>query len=298
MRQRSSVTKIYYFAALKIMAKILFDIPAEEQVDWQYCHLVMEISQHIFSYVVMNEEKEAICIRVYETDVPDYRELAAELEEIIFEDEILKKKGVPAIVMYNFPECQLVPANYFQSNTAGELIELLYGDLNHGIILNEKINDFDKYNVFRVPLEVHHLFQRVFVNGKYWHYYSVWLQCMQQAPEAAAEYISVLFYPNRILVACLKNNQPQLLQSFLYEVVEDVAYYLLNICDQLNFSPATTLVKLSGMIDESSALYSEIYKYFGQTSLDVFPVVSPAAGFDEYPPHFFSPLLKLAACVS
>ena len=280
------------------MAKILFDIPAGGQIDWQNCQLVLEISQHIFSYVVMNEEKEAICIRVYETDVPNYRELAAELEEIIFEDEILKEKAVPAIVMYNFPECQLVPSNYFQSNAAADLIALLYGDLNHGIILNEKIKEFDKYNVFRVPIEVHHLFQRVFVNGKYWHYYSVWLQCMQQAPEAASEYISVLFYPNRILVACLKNNRPQLLQSFLYEVVEDVAYYLLNICDQLNFSPVTTLVKLSGMIDESSALYSEIHKYFGQTSLDVSPILSPATGFDEFPPHFFSPLLKLAACVS
>jgi hypothetical protein len=291
------VSKIYYFAAPKIMAKLLFDIPAEEQADWRQCHLVMEVSQHLFSYVLMNERKEVVCIRVYELDAPDNREMAAEMDEVIFEDEVLKEKTHQITVIYNFPECQLVPEGFFRRDAGGELIEWLHGDLNNGVILSEKITELDTFNVFRVPSEVHRLLQRYFVNGKYWHYYSVWLECMKKETSLPGEYFSVLFYPNRIIVACFKNRQLQLLQSFIYEVVEDVAYYLLTICNQLDFSPETTAVKLSGMIDESSAMYSEIYKYFGNTSLDVFPAAGSPDGIDEYPSHFFSPLLKLAACV-
>jgi Protein of unknown function (DUF3822) len=279
------------------MAKILFDIPAEQAIDWQHCRLTVEVSQHIFSYVVMNGVKEAVCARVYEIDATDNHSLSLEMEEIIFEDKVLRENNKQAVVIYNFPECQLVPDNYFRINTGGELTNLVYGDLNNGVILSEKIEMFNNYSVFRVPSEVHHLIQRTFLNGKYWHYYSVWLHCMQNGSGSADDFISVLFYPSRILVACFKNGRPQLLQSFFYEVVEDVAYYLLNICHQLAYSPETTPLTLAGMIDESSALYSEIYKYFGQVSPDAFPVSSLATGFQEYPPHFFSPLLKLAACV-
>jgi Protein of unknown function (DUF3822) len=295
-----SVSKIYYFAALKIMAKILFDISAAEQaIDWQHCHLVMEVSQHIFSYAVMNAEKQAERLRIYQLHAESNRDLAAELEEIIFEDEVLKEKMKERIVMYNFPDCHLVPEKYFHADTNKELIELLHGDLNKGAILSEKIDGWEKYNVFRVPLEVHNLFQRGFANGRYWHYYSLWMKCGQKEQGGYEEYITVLFYPNRILVAVIKNKQLQLLQSFSFEVVEDVAFYLLTICNQLELSPENIPVKLSGMIDESSALYTEIFKYFGHTVLDDFPAAaSSVPAFREYPSHFFSPLLKLATCVS
>ncbi len=280
------------------MSKLLFDIPADENFDWQHCQLIMEISQHIFAYTILNQSKQAVCIKVFETDAPDKRELVAELEEILYDEETLRNKDVKATLIYNFPECQLIPTNYFNHNSTNELNELLYGDLNRGIVLSEKINEFSAFNVYHVPSEVQQLFQRIYSNPQYRHYYSVWLECIYREQEKQEEFISVLFYPGRILVACFREDQPVLMQSYFYEVVEDVAYYLLNICDKLKFSTGTTSIRLSGMIDESSALYSEIYKYFGQTSLESFPILSSASALNEYPPHFFSPLLKFATCVS
>jgi Protein of unknown function (DUF3822) len=281
------------------MAKILFDIVvAHESEGWLHCHLVMEISRHIFSYAIMDQNKKLVQLRFYELDTRDNHELTEELAGIISADGILTTEMEKKTFIYNFPESQLVPEKYFRTDTGAALIELLHGDLNNGITLSEKIQGRHQYNVYQVPAEIHGLLQQNFTNSRYWHYYSVWMALEQEHANDPATCLSVLFYPNRILVSAVNNKELQLLQSYGYEAAEDVAYYLLNICMQLHLSPEDTPVILSGMIDVSSVLYTVIFKYFGRLSLETFPAAATIPGLDEYPAHFFSPLLKLATCVS
>lgn len=281
------------------MAKLLFDIEvAHEPAEQHHAHLVMEVSQHIFSYALMTSAKKILQLRFYEMDAPNGQALANELNGILLTDEIVKADTARKTWMYNFPDSQLVPAQYFNTPASEDMVALFHGDLNKGITLSEKIEGQSQYNVFRVPEEVHTLLKDRFGTSRYKHYYSVWMQCGYEQPPAEPTYISVMFYPHRVLVAVVIDRQLHLVQSYLYEAAEDVGYYLLNICGQLGLSAQDTPVILSGMIDVSSALYTEIFKYFAQVSLDVFPGEKPESAFQDYPDHFFSPLLKLAICVS
>ena len=280
------------------MAKTLFDIAVVQQpAESPDSHLVMEISARIFSYALVDCDKKLQHLRFYELDARNNQELAEELRGILGTDSILQANRARKTLVYNFPESNLVPEDYFAAAAGKEFIELFYGDLNKGIILNERIPGLREYNVFRVPAEVHSLLQRSFANSKYWHYYSLWMQQEQREPAQHSTYLSVIFYPNRLLVAAVKDKQLHLVQSYGYEAAEDVGYYLLNICGQLQLAAADTPVVVSGMIDGSSVLYTEIFKYFTVVELeDGTEIQSPA--LQDYPPHFFSPLLKLAACVS
>jgi len=281
------------------MAKILFDIAvANGTAGLPDAHLVMEVSPHIFSYALLDNAKNLLHLRFYELDALNNPELAKELNGIILTDEVMKSEIAKKTFLYNFPESQLIPEQYFNTGAGQDLIELFHGDLNKGITLSERIEGSTQYNVFRVPEEVHTLLQQSFSNSHYWHYYSLWMQCSQQQMHAKPTWLSVMFYPNRMLVAIVKEKQLQLVQSYVYEAAEDVGYYLLNICDQLQLSPQDTPVILSGMIDVSSALYTEIFKYFGQVELEGYPGEKPGPALLDYPDHFFSPLLKLAICVS
>ncbi len=99
------------------MAKILFDIVvAHEPAEWLHCHLVMEISPHIFSYAVVSHEKKLLQLRFYELDARNNHELAEELGGIIGADSILKADTEKKTFVYNFPESQLVPEEYFNAN--------------------------------------------------------------------------------------------------------------------------------------------------------------------------------------
>ena len=280
------------------MAKILFDIAAQEPAGLPEGHLLIEISPHIFSYAAIDKDKKLLQLRFYELDGHDSHDVAGEVAGIINSDDFLKNPTVRKILVYNFPESQLVPEACFDTVNSKDMVNLLHGDLNQGIVLTEKIEGRQQYNVYQVPAEIHRLLQNNFAGSKYWHYYSLWIMLKEEQVAPPDNFISVLFYPNRILVNAVKDRQLHLLQSYVYEAAEDAGYHLLNICLQLELSPETTPIVLSGMIDSASALYTEIYKYFGQVSLETFPEASSIAALEEYPPHFFSPLLKLALCVS
>ncbi len=280
------------------MAKILFDISVlQEPAGDKQGHLVMEIGLRSFAYAAVDGDKNLLHLRVYEIDARNTSEWCDEWRTLLKADDWLKHGPEKKTIVYNLPESQMVPEQYYSAAAGEDMMALFHGDLNSGITLSEIIAGHAQYNVFRIPAAMHQLFQTSFAGGQYWHYYSLWLQ--QDEHKQHADYITAVFYPNRILVAVVKNKQLLLVQSFLYEAAEDAGYYLLNICSQLQLPPAETPVFLSGMIDVSSVLYTEIFKYFALVELEDFSVpVSAASALQDYPAHFFSPLLKLALCVS
>jgi len=111
-----------------------------------------------------------------------------------------------------------------------------------------------------------------------------------------------------VLTAIYRNRSLQLIQSFAYTTPEDVVYHLLHCCEQLGLSQDDCLLHISGYIDEDSALFTEIKKYFLRLEFDKFEgahdVQEPMqeeltenSAPSEYPAHYFSYLQKLALCV-
>jgi hypothetical protein len=279
------------------MTKKLFDIVvADKTTNWQECQLLIEAGRHNFLYVVMDSLKQVVRLAYYEIESINQHTLTQEIRDIIAADEILRTVFNEIIVLYNFPESQFVPEAYFNININDDLSALMQGDLNNGITLSEKVQGYDLYNVFHVPPELHQLFKEQYKGNKYWHYYSWWMKCSQAQLLPAQESMQVVFYPSFILVAAVRNKQLQLVQQLTYHTAEDVAYHLLNVCTRLQLNPATVHVRLAGMIDASSTVFNEIQKYFGNASPDFYPAVSSIPELQEYPSHFFSPILKMAAC--
>jgi hypothetical protein len=279
------------------MTKTLFDIVSPEPpANWEQASFTLEVGPRFFGYMALNPGKQVVQARYYELEADSHPELADTVEDLIKQDELLKDKARSPLILYNFPEAQQVPEACFNINTNREIVELLHGDLNRGIILSEKIQGWDLYNVFRVPAEIHTLFQRCFPASRHWHFYSLWLKCSRQQMQMGSDYLSVIFYPNSILVAVSSNRQLQLLQKLAYETAEDIAFHLLNICNQMQLDPEKLPIRLSGMLDASSAVYTEIMKYFGRAEFETYPAATSSPALGEYPSHFFSPLLKLAIC--
>ena len=53
-----------------------------------------------------------------------------------------------------------------------------------------------------------------------------------------------------------------------------------------------------GLIEKQSALFTELLKYFSDIECDRIPDSIHTKGMlEEYPEHYFSPILKMAACV-
>jgi hypothetical protein len=266
--------------------------------DWRSCTLVIELNLQYLYYVVLNEGNEIVTIKYFQFPKKDFSEVVKLTEEIFAEDDILRQEMKAGFVVYNSPENCLVPDKYFNPEQGVALIDIIHGDTRKGILFYEEIRGYNLRNVYRVPRELHELVQRYFPAMKHWHHYSLWLMSQPKEKDERNR-ISIIFYLNEIVVAVFASGSLQVVQSFRYQTADDIAFHLLHICQHFNLEQKETLLQLGGMIDQNSAMYLELLKYFLLIETDTAPQeLTMSEQTPSYPAHFFSPLLKLASCVS
>ena len=211
---------------------------------------------------------------------------------------MLKRPVKETLLVYNFPESSLVPEPLFSMDTNKELTEIVHGNLAKGLVLSEKIPWWELFNVYRIAPELHSLLQQQFTAGKYWHYYSLLLKSFKMFDvKEATDCIKVIFYADKMIMLVLKEGKIQLMQTFYYQDSKDVAYHLLNCCQQLGISQEKVLLMVGGLIDRQSSLSTELHKYFLHVSFEeIDESIKVTDELKELPLHYFSSILKMAVC--
>ncbi len=285
------------------MIKPSFDILPEnvQPAEWEQSTLVLEVSDRFLGCVWYSQLKQKVlALRHYH--LADLQEKTSFdlMEEILDEDPRLNSPVARVVMVYNYAECSLVPETYFDATMNRSLLELVYGDAEKGLVLSEKIDLMPVYNVYRIPPEIHQLFQQKFSASTYWHYYTLQLSFFDVEKESPADMVRmrIVFYADKFIVGAFRDGELLIFQSFFYQTPEDVSYYLLTILDAHDAKPEDVIVKISGLIDEDSILYTELMKYFAHLVWDGLPeTIDPEGILKAYPRHYFSPLVRMALCV-
>jgi len=154
------------------------------------------------------------------------------------------------------------------------------------------------YNIYRIQRDIHGMLQQKFSGGRYWHYYSILLSTVDTQVQMHPFTLQCIFYPEKFVVAFFKNKKIYLLQTHQYETPEDVSYFLLNICRQFETEQENLKLVVAGLIEQESALFTELLKYFQNIEFDQVPDAVQTGGLlEDFPGHYFSPILKMATCV-
>ncbi len=202
------------------------------------------------------------------------------------------------LISYCFPETVLVPAAYYTTADAKNMLQLVH---NTEPWLAKEVADhvpeWHLYNVYSVPRQVIAWMNRKFHSGKYWHCHTLALNAAAAFSERGGMLVD--FKTNQFSVVLAKAHQLLLAQTFVYEQPEDVLFYLLKICNQFLLVQEEVEVLLSGLVEEQSAVYRELYQYFSHLHFrDIPDAVKLPSAAENYPRHFFSSLLNLATCAS
>ncbi|PWT77766.1 MAG: hypothetical protein C5B59_03115 [Bacteroidetes bacterium] len=269
--------------------------------DYSQYRLLMELNARSFSYVLLNVRgMRPAVIKYFQWNQFKDSSIDEIMRDIVFEDEILTLPTIGEIfLVYNFPESSLVPERLFHPDLNQPLTDLVYGNLDKGLVINEKIPWWEFENVYRIPANLHKLMQQKFSSGKFWHFYSLQLKCHKMfTAKEENQLMKVFFYSDKMIVMVCRNGQLELFQSFSYQDSNDVAYNLLNCARQLRMEQEEISLQLSGLIEMKSALYEELQKYFLHITFDQLgDNIRITDEMREYPLHYFSSLLKMAICV-
>jgi len=281
----------------RYMMKPSFDIIHQETRpdELRQYLLLIEVSEHMFTYIYFNRsESKLIAFRSYSIESHPEKPAAEIIAEILAGDEWLQGKPAETVFVYAYPESNLVPEELLTDGMQQNITNLVYGTVSRGQVMEEPVTNWNMHNIYRVPREISGFLRDQFPNAKHMHVYSAWLRSVVDRKDA----IYVNFYPDHFMTMVIKDSKLQIIQSFAYQTPEDVVYYLLALAKQSSMDPHTIPLIVEGLIDEQSSLFAEIRKYMMDIQLrSPSPDINTGDLLNEYPKHYFTPILNLALCV-
>jgi hypothetical protein len=216
-------------------------------------------------------------------------EVEAKLSPLL--DELKKENCEQVMVCSAFPQSLLTPRQGHKNDYI--LLNVIY-DSPSQKYLKDEIAEWQINVTYALPDFIFNLIKQRFRFAEFVHAYTPFLKVYNGF--VAADQLEVHFTTQHFRVLVKKNKQVQLAQIYAYKTPLDVVYFLLKMCYEFALSQSEVFVILSGLIDQDSAMYTELHNYF----LNLHFAQAPSFSLPEnaYPHHYFTSLYNLAACVS
>jgi hypothetical protein len=270
--------------------KQLFHIKPESEAELVQPVLAIRVGDTHCSFAVVNKSGTHLHELAYYTA----DEISpATLKEMITNHSLAEIPFYKVLVAYDQPFHTLVPSQYYREGEAGTVLRSLFGVNGSSAVIAEAINEWQVYNLYAVSKEVYEWVNQQFKSSSSWNQFTVGIR--QAQPADSADLLLVDLRTTDFTVIVFGNRKLLLTQTYSYQTPEDVIYYLLGICERFNLSQQKAELAVSGLLDENSALYKELYQYFIHIQ---FRSASWQPANDTYPAHFFTSLNDLARCVS
>lgn len=262
--------------------------------DPEKCALICEVSNEGFSYCIRNEdEKSYVGLAIYHFDsTKPAVGFPIALQVLFHQHDIFSKKFRKVCVGFSVPQSVLIPFSMYDRDKNQTLMNLLFGDIEtENVILSDIISEQSLYNSYRLSAATVEMVKNQFPQATMTHQYSLILKNFS----GNADRMSVIFYTQKVVVHVFSQGKHFLLNSFDFNTANDISYILLNICKQLKIKKIHLV--LSGLVEENSALYDEIYKYFDDIEFAPFrKEYSYSEEITKFPSHYFSHIFDIDSC--
>jgi hypothetical protein len=249
--------------------------------------LLLEIGEGYLCYALLNGKERTFHQIKYFT----FDELESDERLSRLLDDLKKENCGQIMVCSAFPQSLLTPKQGHKNDYI--LLNVIY-DSPLQKYLKDEVTEWQMYVTYALPISIFNQIKERFRFAEFVHAHTPSLKIYNGFVEA--NQIDIHFTPQHFRLIVKKNKQVQLAQVYSYKTPLDVVYYLLKICYEFALDQSEVFVILSGLIDQNSAMYSEVHNYF--LNLHFAQAPSYSLTENEHPHHYFTSLYNLAACVS
>lgn len=212
-------------------------------------------------------------------------------EELADLVEMLPVKPGNTTISFNFPEYLLYPDPFTRSE-AEQMFLQLHGRGEGQMIVSKRGEGEGAVNILqRIPSRVYEYISGNFPGA------TTRSSLLCNFPEEINNSISIVFYEKNFHVQVC-GSELKLLSRNGYSSPGEVVYLLLHACNVYGLDPSGCNLYLSGLIDENSKLYNELYRFFLNISFAGQGRGRAVPGFDAHPVHYFDHYHSLYACGS
>jgi Protein of unknown function (DUF3822) len=220
--------------------------------------------------------------------------IAAQLQQLFATEPLLAHRYKKTDFVYAFNQAILTPHEVYNAVNNAEMLDGIFGDAGETVLKTDFVYKLNLHNVYRVPAAVNAVVNTAFPAASFTHQYSL----LADAFSGEGNRLHAIFYTHSLTVLLRREGKLQVIQHFNYDTPETAAWHLLNTCSRFDIAANDAELILHGMIDNKSALYAELYKYFQQVSFAGLPDgLKYSIEMAALPHHFFSHLFAMMLCV-
>ena len=264
-------------------------------------HLSIQCSPFSLSFTILDTIRmKYIALKHYQFDnALEPTALREKLKSIFHTDGYLVRGYKSLHFNYITPKAVLVPSPVFQPEMAPAYFRYTSKLDDQEEILFNRIPKLDSYLLFTMPSALKAEILRSLDDVRFFHQINPVIEEAMIEVKAKPDQpqIHVQIHPEFIDIAVFTKGRLELYNSFNYKNPEDIAFYVLYLFDQFEFSQEATKVILSGQIEKEGNRVGLLNRYIRNTSYQQFnKSFSYSYTFNELPQHQFAHLINLSRC--
>jgi len=259
--------------------------------------LLVKIGADAFSYAIIDDERKLVHAVYDEQECEDGYE---KFNERLKHDAYLQLKYQHVKVAIHTQNIIFVPQELFESVTESVINE------NEIAVYSKYFTDADSkrvyvqpslqqnfYTVFSLPAPVEKLIdenwgdqQRLQQNAG----------LIELAAKLDQDSLIIDFTVGAFQLIYVKNNSVVFVQSYQFDGIDELTYYLLLIVGQLKINTGQTSIKVCGIIHQGDEKWNCLAKYFDSIELLILSSDLDTNVLDDMPAHYYTSLLALQQC--
>jgi hypothetical protein len=265
-------------------------------------HLSIQVSLDGFSFALLNvNDQKYTAIQFYDIqESHNYSELAEKIEQIIAQQELLQQHYSTVTICICNSINALTPKDLYKKHYGKELLGFNQILLQNEDESNDWLKSIECFNSYVIPKELKRCFDKYYPNHSWKHQSTVFIESVMQhykLNEETTIYISVQNAYFQLVV--LEGRKLKFFNGYDYRSGEDIIYYILFACEQLDLNPDQIPIVIAGELEINSEAYKFIHRYIRNISFtNRNPSYVYSFVFDEIPNHYFYQLLNLHLCAS
>ncbi len=254
--------------------------------------LIGEISDEGFNYVFEeNGEIIGIGASLFEKNYKD-DDIAIALPIFFHQRKYFAETFKKIIIQFSFPQSAMVPFQLYKREDNAKVLDSLFGDSNYQTeIFTELPQGRNSYHIFRVCSSISEALRQQFPSAVFTHQFTS-MACKKSENENE---LNIVFYGKKLVVSFFSGGKFRVFNSYYYQAPQDVSWILLNVTSVVDRNNVNLMV--SGLIEESSILYTELKKYFNHIHFNNGPAsIKYNAEMMQHPAHYLSHIFAIESC--
>jgi hypothetical protein len=262
-------------------------------------HLCIQGNASNLSFLILDaDKKELMGIKHYTFDGQE--DAKSLLTRIFKEDALFNITFKKTIFQYQSYRSMLVPDSLFDSKNLKAFLKFHHNLDENDHIHYHALKQAEAYVIFSVPVYYEEVLCSKYPTTKYLHHSIpfIYNAIENRGKDNASPCLHMNFTKDFFDVLIIRNSKIQLFNSFFYKKYTDVIYFIVNILNLYSYLPSTTMLYVSGEIDDNSELFKELKILFKVPEFEKFDTgFSFGKDLERIHQHRFVHLINSSNCV-